>query len=300
MPLFKYMSVEAAALFARTQRVRFTQPFELNDPFEFRPMLDFEGTADDFRDIIDAKINERFGTVDGVLAMIEEQMSTDPTFPKFPIQIFRTVLEGNPAMRQQLMEEMKRHKAELIESIRIAGLLEGQWEKFRQAAGEAVGIFSLTEDPANTLMWSHYGSQHRGVAVEFDEAHPWFHQRVTTNDDLRHLVQVCYVENTPPRRWTQVNGVDMLYTKNAAWAYEREWRIIRPLKDGTQARPGIFCFDVPHDVVRSIIFGCRATPELERDIRALVAANPRFSHMRFKRAKLAGGKIEIVDCEVRL
>jgi hypothetical protein len=40
------MSAEVAPMFAKTLKVRFTQPFELNDPFEFRPMLDFEGTAD--------------------------------------------------------------------------------------------------------------------------------------------------------------------------------------------------------------------------------------------------------------
>ncbi len=295
MSLFKYMSAEIASRFVRTLTVRFTQPFDLNDPFEFRPMLDFEGSASDFREIIDAKVNEMFGTVDGIVSTIEKYMSTDPAFPKFPIQIFRTALEGNPAMRQQLMEELKRHKAELIQSFRIAALLEVQWQKFRQAAGEALGIFSLTEDPANTLMWSHYGSQHYGVAVEFDDSHPWFHQRMTSNDDLRHLVQVCYVENPQPRKWTQVNGVDILYTKNVAWSYEREWRIIRPLKDGTEVHPGITCFDIPPEAVRSIIFGCRTTSELEQDIRAAVAANPSLSHIRFKRATLAGGKIEVVD-----
>jgi hypothetical protein len=39
------MSVEVAPLFAKTLKVRFTQPFELNDPFEFRPLIDFDGTA---------------------------------------------------------------------------------------------------------------------------------------------------------------------------------------------------------------------------------------------------------------
>src|ERR1700687_842808 len=89
-------------------------------------------------------------------------------------------------------------------------------------------------------------------------------------------------------------GPDMLYTKNAEWVYEREWRIIRPLKDGTEVSPGKFCFDVPANAVRSIIFGCRTTPVVEAEIRAALAANPALGHVCFKRAKLAGGKIEIV------
>jgi hypothetical protein len=88
----------------------------------------------------------------------------------------------------------------------------------------------------------------------------------------------------------------MLYTKDAQWSYEREWRIIRPVKDGAEIAPGITCFDVPPDAIRSITFGSRTTPTLEKEIRSLVSECPALKHVRFKRAKLSGaGKIEIVD-----
>jgi len=145
------------------------------------------------------------------------------------------------------------------------------------------------------LMWTHYASQHFGVVAELDENHPWFNERTTASDDIRHLVKVSYVQNPHPRTWKQVNGTDMLYTKSAEWTYEREWRIIRPLKDGTEVSPGKFCFDVPANAVRSIIFGCRTTPTLEAEIRTAIVANSALSHVRFKRAKLADvGKIELV------
>jgi hypothetical protein len=92
-----------------------------------------------------------------------------------------------------------------------------------------------------------------------------------------------------------VNRTDMLYTKTAEWTYEREWRIIRPLKDGTEVSPGIFCFDVPAEVVRSITFGCRTMPALEAGIRAAIGANPALGHVRFRRAKLGGDEIESLD-----
>lgn len=300
MPLFKYMSVAVAILFTASLKIRFTQPFELNDPFELSPMLDFEGSAEAMRDVIDAKIDEAFGSVDGLLAIAEKYMATDPNFPKLPIQVLRKLLEDNPAIGQKLVQEMRQHQSELLESFKLSALLEAGWEKFRAAAGQAVGILSLTEDPANTLMWSHYGGQHGGVAVEFDQHHPWFDQRKTSSDDLRRLVQVCYVQNPQPRTWTQVSGVDILYTKNAVWAYEREWRIIQALKEGAEISPGIFCFDVPPDALRSIIFGCRTGPELERQIRDSVAANPNLKHVTYKRAKLVGGRIEIVDATLDL
>ena len=190
---------------------------------------------------------------------------------------------------------MRRHKAEIVGRMTTAVVWEIQWEKFQQAFGQLVGIFSLTDDPAHTLMWSHYATQHYGVVVEFDENSPWFNQKVAAADDFRHLVKVAYVENPHPRTWKQLKGADLLYSKNAEWAYEREWRIIRPLKDGTEISSGKFCFNVPANAVRSIVFGYRTTPALEAEIRAGVAANPALSHVCFKRAKLGGGKIELVD-----
>ena len=296
--MFKYMSVEVAPLFAKTMKVRFTQPSDLNDPFEFRPLMDFEATAVELRGEVDARITALFGTVDSALAMMENSRLVTQSIPKLAVSIpvFRKMLAANPALGDQFMAEMRRNQAEVLDNMTKAVVWEVQWEKFQQTLGQLVGIFSLTEDPAHTLMWSHYGSQHHGVVVEFDENDPWFDQKLAPVDELRHLVKVAYVENPHPRTFRQLNGADLLYSKNAVWAYEREWRIIRPLKDGTEVSPNKFCFDVPASAVRSIIFGCRTTPTLEADIRAAVVANPALTHVCFKRGTLrGGGKIELID-----
>jgi hypothetical protein len=239
-----------------------------------------------------------FGTVDGVLAVMEKQQATDPNYPTLavPIQVFRKMIAADPALGERFMAEMRRHKAEVLGTITKAAVWEAQWEKFQHAFGQSLGIFSLTEDPAHMLMWSHYASQHYGVVVEFDDSNPWFNQKVGPSDDFRHLVRVAYIQNPLSHTWRQLSGADVLYTKNAEWAYEREWRIIRPVRDGMEVSPGKFCFDVPAGAVRGIIFGCRTTPTLEREIRAFVAANPNLGHVSLKRAGLlAGGKIEVVD-----
>jgi hypothetical protein len=296
--MFKYMSETVAPLFAKNLRVRFTQPFELNDPFEFRPFVDFEGTAEDVRDIVEAKISEMFDTPNSALDMMEKLQAVDPNYPKLtvPLPMFRKMLADNPALEQEFMAQMKKHLAEILDNKKMAVLWEAHWEKFREALGQALGIFSLTEDPANVLMWSHYASQHFGIVVEFDEKHPWFDRKITPSDDIRQLVRVSYVQNPHPRTWKQLDGTDMLYTKDAQWSYEREWRIIRPSKDGAVIAPGVVCFDVPPEVVRSVIFGSRTTAALEKEVRTLVAANPGLSHVLFKRAKLSGDrKIEIID-----
>ncbi len=175
MPVFKYMSAEVAPLFARTSKVPFTQPSDLNDPFEFRPLIDFNATADEFRTVVDARITEMYGSVDGVLAMIERQQATDPNYPALavPVQVFRKMIAANPALGPEFMAEMQRHKAEVLQNNTKAVVWEAQWEKLQEAFGRSLGIFSLTEDPAHPLMWSHYASQHYGVVVEFDEKSPF-------------------------------------------------------------------------------------------------------------------------------
>ena len=294
MPLFKYMSAEVASLFAKTLNVRFTQPSELNDPFELRPLIDFEGTATEFRGEIDARLTAQYGTVDAALDMVEKQQRTDPNYPKLaaPIQVFRRMILADPTLQRQFMAELQRHKAELLDAIKW----EVQWEKVQEFFGQALGILSLTEDPAHVLMWSHYASQHQGIVVEFDEQNSWFDQKLAPADEFRHLVKVTYITDPHPRTWKQLNGFDIFYTKGADWSYEKEWRIIRPLKDGAAISPTVFCFEVPPAVVTGLIFGCRTAPALEAELRGAVADRLALNHVRFKRAKLVGGgRIEIVD-----
>lgn len=42
-----------------------------------------------------------------------------------------------------------------------------------------LGVISLTESYNNTLMWAHYGDEHKGVVVEFDFSVPFFHLQST-------------------------------------------------------------------------------------------------------------------------
>jgi hypothetical protein len=296
--MFKYMSAEVASLFAKTLRVRFTQPSDLNDPFELRPFIDFKRTAEEMREVIDAKISDMFSDVDTILSIMERRMAVDPNFAKtvVPLTVLRKLLDADPVLSKQFIEDLRRHKTEVLDAFMKSTIWETAWEQFHHSFGESVGILSLTEDPIHTLMWSHYAEQHYGAVVEFDENHPWFNQKVSAVDELRHLVRVAYIQSPHPCTWKELNGLDVLYTKNAEWAYEREWRIIRPLSDGVEISPGKFCFDVPAESIRSIVFGYRTTPTLERRIRDLVSANSDLGHVRFRRITLlAAGKLKIVD-----
>lgn len=93
---------------------------------------------------------------------------------------------------------------------RLVGKIEGKRDKFR--------IASLSSDPTNFLLWSHYADGHKGVAIEVEipELHPdlfeityspfssIFSESVQLKEDMRHIF----------------NG------KTEEWEYEREYRVI--------------------------------------------------------------------------
>ncbi|WP_417686826.1 DUF2971 domain-containing protein [Pseudidiomarina gelatinasegens] len=100
----------------------------------------------------------------------------------------------------------KSHKIESIMTSRI------------ESARDTYRVSSLSADPTNFLMWSHYAEGHKGIIIELEipENHPdltkvvyspfssVFTDKLQTKEDMRHLF----------------NG------KGEEWEYEQEYRII--------------------------------------------------------------------------
>jgi len=81
-------------------------------------------------------------------------------------------------MKQVLPEIVERGKPTLGRNI-------------QNRIGERIGVLSLAESPRNLLMWAHYGSCHRGFAIEFDGSHPFFSQTVPPGT-IGRLMKVVY------------------------------------------------------------------------------------------------------------
>lgn len=111
---------------------------------------------------------------------------------------------------------------------------------------QKTGMFCFAGSPRNTLMWSHYADDHRGVCLQFE--------RMKDLLTLGHAVRVDYRDDLPVANWIVgfQNGVNqLLLTKHPCWGYEQERRIISldSANRFVQFRP---------DALTAIIFGCRA------------------------------------------
>lgn len=278
MALYKYVSAAAARRLFRTGLVRFTQPAEFNDPFELRPHV--KGLADDATITTQHAIAFQNESIDEQVRLSIEKLHLTPD------QLSRI----NPA---QVAKEIRNRADEALEIARIIsnGLGPAVSSQMNRVFNDNLGIFCLTEDPMNLLMWAHYADHHRGVVIEFDETHTFFNRRKGPQDDLRHFRKVNYTEVRPSVFLSRSDAIQVFYTKSREWAYEREWRLITPLTDAVtkdQKPEGlpIALFELPSEAIVGVITGCRIDHIMSCDLARLIRRTPSFQHVKFQRVEL--------------
>ena len=109
-------------------RIWFSNPAELNDPFEFRPLIDLGKKGSE-------KEEFRKWIIDGL-------RKKDLNWSKARKEASKTMrkLNADPNILRKLFADLIRSKS----------------------------VYCLTEDPKNILMWAYYGDGHKGYCLKFD------------------------------------------------------------------------------------------------------------------------------------
>lgn len=119
------------------------------------------------------------------------------------------------------------------------------------------GVFSLSYNPLQELMWAHYGGSHYGFCIGYD-----LEKLVEFEPNVHHFFNVQYSNSVPVPRQSDLIFSEsplnilkkMLGMKSKPWAYEEEVRVI-------SARPGLHEHD--YRAVKAVYFGLRC-PESTR------------------------------------
>lgn len=277
---------------------RITQPSALNDPFEMKPKVLFGQYAPEDLDI--ARETARKAGMPAEIIEDEKEMEAMFLAP-FPSGRFdeETFPGLWPARVPELREEPFQSIAELdkFHTQRVCDEVE-------RVLDESIGVFSMTANPAQLLMWSHYGAGHKGIVVGLDPAHPFFRTVGTLHEvDYRHervsvstKHGVIRVEGHPLRDGRP--PVSTIIRKGLDWKYESEFRFIVPLTQADEVRSGgngekIYLLRIPAEAIKAAVIGARVLDSHFAGFRRQVESTPGWSQIRLFRARLSERDFEI-------
>lgn len=264
--LFKYFSPTRIGILS-DRLVRYTPLGAFNDPFEGRPEI--TGLASK-----EAALASFAAAIPGEL---EAAYSSLPAALRAQFSLQQWVQFATPLMQQQqgqFLAMLDAASNQVIPTIPVK-------------MDEVLGVLSLCEIPDSLLMWAHYGMSHTGFVLELDPKHPYFNARRTDQDEFGHLRQVRYRDVRPSASLIDLDGTEMFLVKSREWSYEREWRILRPLKDAQHVvnsnGEDIHLFQLPPDSIKAVILGARASTTLSDQARLAISANSAMSHIKLLR-----------------
>jgi len=141
---------------------------------------------------------------------------------------------------------------------------------------QSFGVYSLSFDIDNELLWSYYANGHKGFCIEYELE---ILRDLLIQDCYKNVIQVRY-KNEPPilhfKFSDDINEVVYIMHgyKSKEWEHEREIRIIADKLE---------LVDINRDAMTAIYFGIRmASLEKEIIINAFQDRNIKFYQMQLK------------------
>lgn len=167
---------------------------------------------------------------------------------------------------------------------------------------QKAGIFSMTEDPLNELMWAHYGENSNGIAVGFTITENSLLTnrdkclKVNYSDELPKfdsegfLLETSFYANGSNKQQIAFSDSTLqkaISTKSKSWSYEKEWRYVEP-NSGAYSLPG---------EISEIIFGLRTNEKTIDKYFSLTTSLPNHKTIKFYKVQkmVNSNKLELTE-----
>jgi hypothetical protein len=241
--------------------------------FPTKPLWKFLSLASDQSPIWQKRLTQL--AVEGKAYFSSPRDFNDPfdCLPHFPVpqteeelergkqHLINRMVKAMPDMPPHLIRQKMGDALSDISRERLVETLNGSVTK----TSSNMGVFCLSETIDSVLMWSHYSSNHSGVALRFDF-------RIEPSAGIMPLFKVKYEWMRP---WLGLflsddiaaDIADALATKAAFWGYEQEWRALRV----NAARTLV---DFNPLVVTGVAFGATCASNAKREITSLLKGRP--------------------------
>jgi hypothetical protein len=157
-------------------------------------------------------------------------------------------------------------------------------QAYKDELAKEYGLLCFSEDWTDPVLWTHYGSRHKGICLGFDVP-AGLAEQVTYQED-RIIVDGNSIDKFLKRR--------LLLTKYESWRYEKEWRL--PVLLGDAAKEGDVRFEQIGNRIHlaEVVLGARCTASVDQ-VRKLV--NKHHANVVTFQARLANGSFLIVPLE---
>jgi hypothetical protein len=233
---YKYLPPERLS-YLEDELLRFTQPGDLNDPFECIPIIPVYDHDN----------------------LIERAKANLPP----------PGLQHNG--ESWTVEQLNVVAADMIKALseNPIPLSRAFFQQLLDLANGTRGILSLSERCDSPPMWAHYTNRHKGYCIGFNRDHPFFNQEgkeLKSVDYLPERVR-CPMPSNP-------ENIDFFGIKSDHWTYEKELRMtfLFETADGKIPKPpneqfDVYLFRVPHEAIVEIIWGISADEHLKSAIR---------------------------------
>ena len=301
---YKYLGLKidgsVRADFLENALFRFTQPDQLNDPFEVRPRV----------------LMEEYSNEDSQRA---REQALEAGFPKEDLEKFlplflktmprRMTVEEFPGLsypKRPGTEERFRSLAEMDEynaKVRI--------KEVYQHVNKTYGIFSLTISRSNLVMWSHYAESHKGIVVGFDASHPYFSKSKELHAVVYKAERISLSSNDAYLRLAGKDlptdsdyrdlAKELFLRKDPDWRYEKERRMIKRLNQAKSRRPAdgsVYLFEIPTDAIRLVILGAQISNQNRESIISSIASSAKWSHVQVLQASLSDSRFGLEFKEI--
>jgi hypothetical protein len=277
--LYKYLDPDRVDVLA-SNHIRFTQPADFNDPFEFRPVISSLASRSEMDELMDLEIGE----------LIQTELN------KIPVEL-RNVI--TPAQLEITTRQLYDQCWPMIKSKfkEMGGIAS---KVFIKKSNTLIGVLSLTEKSNNLLMWSHYARSHKGFCIGFDKSAPFFNRQRSEQDEFYHLRKVKYSSMRPTSRVSQLSSVELFFMKSLAWEYEQEWRMCAVLNDSEktiEASPhSIHLFMFPRMAVKEVILGACMDDKVKSNLLKILSEN--YSHAVVRQAQVSSEQFDLEFLEL--
>jgi len=262
MILYKYLPPSRLDVLER-RRIRFTQPGDFNDPFEFRPQIAAVNSDSNVRAYVETNFEQ----------LVDQEISK-----------YGALLQSLPqANLKQLLLAQKDRLPEAYQMLE-AGFLPTVSGGIDSMLNQKMGVLCLSELRDSLLMWGHYAYNHQGLVVGFDSEHSFFSKRRSEKDEFGFLRRVEYASHRPCVTLSDTSSPAWFQTKFEQWAYEKEWRIVRVLSEADHRidlQPFPVClFEFEPEAVREIVIGMRFASSAVPELRSVAAGFPNASLLK--------------------